>query len=45
MQVGLASVGNDTVKHAARYVLKLDNQGTVFLFFVSGGRSQLAIEL
>ena len=35
---GLASVGNDTVKHAAHFVRELDNQGNVFFFF-SFGRS------
>ena len=41
--VGLASVGNDTVKH----LLELDKQGTTFFFFFfgGGGRPQLVVEL
>ena len=39
--VELASVGNDTVKHAVHYLIELANQGA--LVFV--GRSQLVVEL
>ena len=32
VQVGLASVGNDTVKYAAHSLSDIDNQGTVLCF-------------
>ena len=44
MWVGLASVGNDTVKHAAHYLSYSRQPGTVFVFG-GGVRSQLEIEL
>ena len=45
-QVGLASVGNGTVK-TCRSLRELDCQGAVLLLFILflGGRSQLAVEL
>ena len=47
IQVGLASVGNDTVKHAAHYIYELHNQGDLLICSgrppTAGGRGRTSV--